>query len=65
MTSGFQTLRDAISFVLGSVILIYAIAFAEPPPEALSIAVGLALVGLPATSLMGGKKNGDTKPPSN
>lgn len=57
LPSGFSTFRDAVSFIMGSVILVFAIFIADPPPETLSIGVGLALVGLPATSLMGGKKN--------
>lgn len=58
LPSGFATVRDAVSFIIGSGILIYAIVIQPPPPETLSIGVGLALVGLPATSLMGGKNGG-------
>lgn len=45
--SGFATLRDALSFVLGTGILVYSIMFEPPPPEALSVGAGVALVGIP------------------
>lgn len=62
MPTGFTTIRDAVSFLLGAGILVYSIMLTPPPPETLSVGVGLALIGLPATSLMGGK-NGRGKSP--
>jgi hypothetical protein len=58
MPSGFTTVRDAVSFTIGAGILLYAIVIQPPPPETVSVGVGLALVGLPATSLMGGNRAG-------
>lgn len=58
LPSGFASVRDALSFLVGSGILVYSIVVAPPPPEALSIGAGVALIGLPATSLIGARNGG-------
>lgn len=53
MASGFATLRDLASFLAGLALLFWSLVFNGPPPEPLSVAVGAALVGLPAAALVG------------
>lgn len=56
LPSGFATWRDLLSFGLGAGVLIYAIAVRHPPPDPLSIGVGVALVGLPPVAAFAGGK---------
>lgn len=46
LPSGFTTLRDVLSFILGVGIICNEV-FLQPTVEPASIAVGIALVGLP------------------
>lgn len=52
VTSGFATLRDLAAFLAGLALLAWSIMLNEPPPDPLSVAVGAALVGLPAAGLV-------------
>lgn len=61
MPSGFATLRDLTSFLAGLALLGWSLVFSPPPPEPLSVAVGVALVGLPAATLMGGGRGSDKR----
>lgn len=46
LPSGFATLRDVVSFVLGAVIIANEV-FLQPTVEPTAVAVGLTLTGLP------------------
>lgn len=59
--TGFATLRDMLSFGLGAGLLVYSIVVDPPPPEPLSVGVGVALVGIPpvaAYAARGGRNDG-------
>lgn len=58
MPSGFATLRDLLSFALGAAILVYSIVVEPPPPEALTIGVGVALVGVPPVAALASRSKG-------
>lgn len=46
-SSGFATLREVLSYVLGAAVLIYGVTFAEPDRAYLVVGAGLALLGSP------------------
>lgn len=51
LPSGFATLRDVVSFALGSGLLFYVVVVRDPPADPVGVAVGVALAGLPMVTL--------------
>jgi hypothetical protein len=58
MRSGFDTVRDLVLFILGVAVLLYALIYRDPPPDAVTVGVGILLVGLPIAALFPGGPRG-------
>lgn len=60
--SGFSTIRDFVTFVIGAYIVIWTVIVRDPPADVVAVGVGVTLCGLPLVALLpggGGTKNAD------
>jgi hypothetical protein len=62
--SGFSTIRDFVTFVIGAVIVIYTVIVREPPADVVAVGVGVTLCGLPLVAMLPGGGTKDEPPPA-
>ena len=60
MSSGFTSVRELLSYILGAGVLIYGVVEAAPDRQLVVVGAGLALLGAPIVGGMfgGGDKGG-------
>lgn len=56
LTSGFTSLREVLSYLLGAGVLLYGVLEAPPDRQLIVVGAGLSLLGLPVVGTIFEKK---------